>query len=337
MNDVAKLAGVSAKTVSNVINGYPHVRPTTRKRVEDAIKLLNYELNVTARNLRRGRTGMVGLALPELKLPYFAELADAVIDESEKLGLRVLIEQTNADRAREVDVLQGPLRSMTDGLIFSPLALGQRDIRLFQIDFPLVLLGERVFGAATDHVTMSNVAAASAAVQHLVSIGRRRIAMIGGHHGEDVGSAALRERGYREALVSAGLPVDEDLIRETGLWHRDTGDQATRLLIDSGIEFDAIFALNDTLAIGALRALQRSGIKVPDQVALVGFDDIEDARYTSPALSTVSPGREEIARLAVTLLERRVAETGVEVDARTPVEQIQVPYELKVRGSSVGA
>ncbi|MCG6567148.1 LacI family DNA-binding transcriptional regulator [Tessaracoccus sp. ZS01] len=334
MQDVAKLAGVSVKTVSNVVNEFPHVRPETRKRVENAIEKLGYEVNFTARNLRRGRTGLIGLALPELKLPYFAELADSVIVEAEKAGLRVLIEQTNSDRNREIDVLHGPLRTMTDGTIFSPLALGPEDIRLFTVDFPLVLLGERVFGSPNDHITMSNVEAAAAATRHLIEQGRTRIAVVGAHPGEVVGSAALRERGFRRAMDEAGLPVREELIRPTGLWHRNTGAEATDELIESGAEFDGVVALNDTLALGVLHSLHSHRIDVPSQVAVIGFDDIEDAAFTRPTLSTVSPGRQQIARVAVAMLEDRVREAATPLKDRLPVRHLYADFTIVERESS---
>lgn len=334
MQDVAKLAGVSVKTVSNVVNAFPHVSPATRKRVESAIAKLGYEVNITARNLRKGRTGLIGLALPELKLPYFAELADSVIVEAERLGLRVLIEQTNAERDREIDVLHGPRRTMTDGTIFSPLALGPEDVRLFTVDFPLVLLGERVFGSPNDHVTMANVDAAAAATEHLIDQGRRRIALVGSHPGEVVGSAALRERGYRMAMARAGLPVDEALIRETGLWHRNTGADATDALIESGVPFDAVVALNDTLAMGVLHSLHAHRIEVPTDVAVIGFDDIEDAAYTRPTLSSVAPGREQIARSAVEMLEARIKEEDVPLLERQPLRYLYADFEIVVRESS---
>lgn len=333
MQEVARLAGVSIKTVSNVINDYPHVRPETRERVQQAIGRLGYEPNLTARNLRRGKTGLIGLAVPELKLPYFAELADSVIVEAEKLGLRVLIEQTNADRAREIDTLHGPVRQLLDGLIYSPLALGPADVRQLLVEYPLVVLGERVFDHGNDHVTMSNVRAAAAATTHLLDIGRRRIALVGSHAGEVVGSAALRERGYVEALLKAGLPVDPSLIRESGLWHRETGAQTTVDLIASGIEFDAIFALNDNLAIGCLHALAHHGLRVPQDVAVIGFDDIEDAAFSSPTLSTISPGRSQIAREAVGLLHEQIETRGDQGGRRAPI-RIDADFELVVREST---
>ncbi|HRA04870.1 MAG TPA: LacI family DNA-binding transcriptional regulator [Arachnia sp.] len=334
MQDVARLAGVSAKTVSNVVNDHPHVSDSTRKKVLQAIEKLDYELNITARNLRKGRTGLIGLALPELKLPYFAELADSVIVEAEKVGLRVLIEQTNSDRDREIDVLHGQRRFMTDGLIFSPLALGQDDIHLFKVDFPLVLLGERVFGSTNDHITMSNVEASKAATKHLLDTGHRRIAVIGTHPGEKVGSAALREQGFRVAMAEAGVPVDERLMCETQIWHRNTGAQAMDALIASGAQFDAAFALNDAMALGVLHSLSSHRIDVPGDVAVIGFDDIEDAAYTRPTLSTIAPGRDEIASRAVALLQDRIAESNTSPDGRKPIQRIFAQYELVVRQSA---
>lgn len=332
MHDVAKLAGVSIKTVSNVINGYPYIRPETKQRVESAIETLDYKLNISARNLRQGRTGMIGLAVPELSLPYFAELADSVIRAAEKHGITVLIEQTSATRALELEVLSGRRRHLTDGLIFSPLALGQQDTEAFDVDFPMVLLGERVFGGPADHVTMSNVAAARAATEHLIALGRRRIAVVGAHAGEDVGSAALRLRGYQEALEAAGIAFDPTLVGEAGLWHRSTGAETMRALLDSGVEIDAVFGLNDALALGALHVLHARRIRVPEDIAVIGFDDIDDSAYSSPTLSTVSPGREQIARTAVELLLARIADRS----PNRPYEQVVADFRVVVRESTAG-
>lgn len=330
MRDVAQLAGVSIKTVSNVLNDYQFIRPATRERVEAAMAQLDYQVNVAARNLRRGSTGMIGLALPELSLPYFAELADSVIAQAERVGLTVLIELTGAVRQRELETLRGLRRRMTDGLIFSPLALGQGDKDLFDVDYPLVLLGERVFGAKAHHVTMANVEAARAATEYLLASGRRRIALIGSNQRGGLASSTLREDGYREALEAAGLPVDPALIGEAGLWHRSSGSEVMGRLLDSGVEIDAVFGLNDALALGALHALHERGISVPDDVAVVGFDDIDEAAYSYPTLTTVAPGREQIAGTAVELLSQRISE-GAEPG---PVRQVVADFSIVVRESA---
>jgi DNA-binding LacI/PurR family transcriptional regulator len=312
LRDVARVAGVSFKTVSNVINDYPHVSESTRARVLAAIEQLDYRPNRTARTLRSGRTGAIGLAVPELSLAYFAELADEVITAADERDIVVLIEQTGGDRRRELEVLDGSRRQLTDGLLFSPLALGSEDASRLEVGYPLVLLGERIFDGPVDHVTMENVEGARAATEHLLALGRRRIAVIGAHTGEVIGSAGLRVAGYRAALEAHGIPFHDDLVVDAGPWHRVNGAEAMRMLLARGVQFDAVFALNDELGLGALRVLREHGIDVPSDVAIIGFDDVDEGRYSLPSLSTVDPGRREIARLAVEVLLDRISgvETG---------------------------
>jgi DNA-binding LacI/PurR family transcriptional regulator len=316
MRDVALLARVSNKTVSNVVNDHPHVHPETRARVQQAIADLGYRPNLSARGLRSGRTGVIGLAVPELRQPYFAELADAVIAAAERRDLSVILGQAGADRDHEIAVLANGLRQ-TDGLLFSPERLGTEDRGLLDdVRYPLVLLGERIFGGPTDHVTMHNVEGARAAVEHLLDLGRRRIAVVGAHPDQRTGQlrpSDLRVQGYRQALAAAGLPEDRRLERAVAPWHPENGAEATHDLLASGVAFDAILALNDTLGIGVLRALGEAGCRVPDDVAVIGFDNIANGRFTLPSLSSVDPGREEIAETAVAMLVERI-ESGT----RTP-------------------
>jgi DNA-binding LacI/PurR family transcriptional regulator len=307
LHDVARLAGVSIKTVSNVIHDHPHVRAATREKVQSAIDELGYTPNLTARNLRSGRTGAIALAVPDLGLAYFAELAAEVIAEAEKVGIVVLVEQTGADRDRELKMLQSSQRKLTDGLIFSPLGMSQEDVGALAVPYPMVLLGERIFGGPVEHVTMRNVEAAKAATTALIEAGHRRIAVIGAHEGEVIGSAGLRLQGYREALDDAGIAYDADLVSHTTLWHRSNGATSMRALLERGVEFDAVFGLNDTLALGAMRVLQEAGRRIPRDVAVVGWDDLDEAQYSIPSLSTVDPGRQWIARTAVSTLLARIA------------------------------
>jgi DNA-binding LacI/PurR family transcriptional regulator len=332
LHDVARVAGVSFKTVSNVINNHPHVRDTTRAKVEKAIAELGYRPNLTARSLRSGQTGAITLALPQLSLPYFAELADAVIEAAAKHGLVVLIEQTGADRTRELEVMASPRLKMSDGLIFSPLALGQEDSDLIRADVPIVLLGERIFGSGSDHVTMQNVTAARAATEHLLDLGKKRIAVVGAHEGEVIGSAGLRLRGYREALEARGIPYDHGIVAYVVDWHRSNGAAAMHDLLDRGATFDAVFGLNDTLAQGAVRVLQEAGFRVPDDIAVIGFDDLDETRYTLPTLSTVDPGRTEIAETAIRMLMERIKDAN-----GMPPREIETAFRVVARESTVGS
>lgn len=329
MRDVADRAGVSVKTVSNVVNGFVHVRPATRARVETAIAELDYRINVSGRNLRRGRTGMIGLAIPELRNPYFAELADTFMHAAEERGLVLLIEHTGSAGERELDALRSGRRQLTDGLLFSPMTMDPTDLSPFEgLDYPLVMLGERVFGAQVDHVTMNNREAARTATVHLAERGCRNIAVIGAHRDEVMGSAALRYQGYLDGLASSGLPPDARRVGFVDHWRRSTGATAMAEMLDSGVPIDGLFAMNDALALGALHVLHQRGVRVPDDVAIVGFDDINEVRYAAPPLSSIAPGREEISRVAVDMLIERIEGRGQES------RLVVADYKLSARAST---
>ncbi len=202
MNDVARAAGVSLKTVSNVLNDYEFIRPATKRRVQDAIAELGYEANLTARSLRSGKTRMLGLLLSDLAAPYYAELASRVMMAAERRGYRVLVEQSGALEANELGALQGPLRQLTDGLLFTPLVMGADAVASHRGTKPVVLLGEHILDPRLDLVTMRNQAAAQALTTHLLAGGRRRIAVLGAQPGESAGSAGLRLNGYRRTPAS---------------------------------------------------------------------------------------------------------------------------------------
>ncbi|MFC4106712.1 LacI family DNA-binding transcriptional regulator [Micromonospora zhanjiangensis] len=331
LKDVAERAGVSVKTVSNVVNGYLHVRPDTRARVQEAIAELNYRPNLSARNLRRGRTGVIALAVPELDLPYFAELARHVVTAAAERGWTVLIDQTGGSHEQERMVVAGIRDHMIDGLILSPLALTGEDLAGGADGTPMVLLGERVDHGPADHVVIDNVAAARAATAHLVGLGRRRIAAIGAQRTAEGASARLRLAGYRAALEAAGIAVDDRLVAPAAAWHRADGAAAMRTLLTTGVRPDAVFCFNDTLALGALRTLHESGLRVPEDVAVAGFDDIEDGRFAIPTLSTITPDKERIARLAVDLLAARL-----DGDRDAPAQALTAPHRLTPRESTLG-
>ena len=336
MADVARLAGVSVKTVSNVLNDYPYIRPATRERVLDAVERLGYEINATARGLRSGRTGMIALAVPELGQPYFGELADEVLAAARREGVQVLIEPTGFTREGELTALRVPRRGLADGLLFSPAVLDQSDAALVEdVDYPLVLLGEQIFSSRVDHVTMRNVDGARAATELLLGRGRRAIAIVGMLHAPGKGAAELRFRGCREALEAAGVGVDPRRLgwADDG-WHRSNGSRAMTEVLDSGVPVDGVVAFNDALAIGAMHAVQARGLSVPGDVAVVGFDDIEDARFTLPTLTTVDPGRREIAEVAVQLLCRRIEERRRRSAPAAPPVLHRAGLRLVERGST---
>ncbi|MFD5073733.1 LacI family DNA-binding transcriptional regulator [Streptomyces sp. NPDC058371] len=307
LKDVAEHAGVSIKTVSNVVNNYPHVTPGMRARVQEAIDELGYRPNMTARHLRKGRTGIIALAVPELGNPYFAELAGAVVDAAAEHEFTVLLDHTRGDREQEVLVSQGFRANVIDGLILSPLELESEDLRGRTDDVPLVLLGEREYDLPYDHIAIDNVAAARTAVRHLLSRGRTRIAYLGARTDSANRPAHLRLAGWREELTAAGVPAPDSLVVPVGGWDRAEGARAMARLLDSGVRPDAVFAYNDLVAIGAMRVLHERGLRVPWDVAVAGFDDIEEGRFGAVTLTTVSPDKQAIARMAVASLLRTLS------------------------------
>lgn len=333
LKDVAAQAGVSIKTVSNVVNGYVHVAPETRARVQQAIDALGYKPNMAARQLRSGRSGVIALAVPELQSPYFAELAGRIVHAAERRSWTVLIDQTDGHAERERNLVAGLRRHAIDGLIFSPLALAGEELARGGDETPMVLLGERVSHGPADHVAIDNTAAAADATRHLAASGRRRIAAIGAQDFPSAVTAQQRLAGYRAALGQAGLPADPALVAEVESFHRADGAAAMARLLDGPQPPDAVFCFNDLLALGAIRTLLERGCSVPGDVAVIGFDDIEDGRFSTPTLSTIAPDLGRIAELAVDLLAERLGEGEA---AAGPPRELKVSHRLVARESTVG-
>ncbi len=332
LKDVAARARVSIKTVSNVVNGYVHVAPGTRARVQAAIDALGYVPNLTARRLRSGRSGVIALAVPELRAPYFAELAGMIVRAAEPRSWTVLIDQTDGNADRERDLLSGLRRHAIDGLILSPVGLAPDELdRRRRV--PTVLLGERFRDGPADHVAIDSVAAAADATRHLLRLGHRRIAAIGAPDRPSAVTRLHRLAGYRAALAEAGIAADPALEAPVAGLHRVDGAAAMAWLLDSGDPPDAVFCFTDPLAFGAIRTLRERGFDVPGDVAVIGFDDIEEGRYATPSLSTVAPDTARIAQLAVDLLAARLGDGPA---AAAPPREICVQHRLVARESTLG-
>lgn len=307
MADVGARAGVTARTVSNVLSGSVAVRPETRDRVLRAVDELGYRLNTSARSLRTGRTGSITLAIPDLGIDYFSHLASRIMGEAERHGWAVVIEQTGARRSTELAILSGAQRQHSDGLIFQPHALGPGDERHLIGNDRLVILGDRIFHAPVDHVTMANTDAAAMATRYLLDRGHRRIAAIGSNpHVSTVSAASLRLDGHRQALAAAGIPPRDDYVVIAQEWHLRDGAAGMARLLSLPEPPDAVFCFNDTLAFGALHALAARGLRAPDDVAVIGFDNVPMAEFSIPSLTTVEPGTDQIAKHAVDLLAARI-------------------------------
>lgn len=306
LQDVADLAGVSMKTVSNVVHDYEHVSERMRAKVQAAIDELGYKPNLTARRLATGRTGMIALAIPEMDQPYFAEIARHIGEEAGRRGYRIIVEQTLNDVEAERAVIRDREEGLVDGVIFHPARIDTLEIARLRPGTPLVLLGEAARPLTTDHVMIDNVQAARDAVELLLRAGRRRIAFLATVHTDITESTHLRLLGYQEALVGAGLPLDPELVLDSAGFDIEDGVRAIAAALESGTTFEAVLCRDDLFAASATRALTEAGLRVPADVAVLGWDDTALARYSTPPLSSVAPDKRAIAAMALDLLEDRM-------------------------------
>lgn len=328
IHDVAKLAGVSPRTVSNVVNDFVHVRPQTRERVLKAIEEVGYRPNIAAKRLRQGRTGIIGFVVPELSQPYFAELVQLLETAAERHGYTVMATQTLGSPEREHKVLQDLTTQLVDGVIFSPMGMQSADFEALSPTVPVVLIGEQVSTPTHHTICIDNIDAAKSVTEHLILTGRQRIATLGAHHSEGYRNTLLRLQGYKAALQEAGVPFDEDLVLYTDIFTRRAGREGVARALANGVRFDAVMCFTDVLAYGAIRALADAGLGVPHDVAIAGVDDIQEAAYSVPTLTTISPDKEAIVDTALSTLLSLIG--GNDED---PIPTF-VPHELVIRESS---
>lgn len=329
LREVAQRAGVSTRTVSNVVNDYEHVSAAMRAKVQTAIDELGYRPNMLARSLRQGRTGIITLLVPQITVPYFGELAHKIVEQASALGFTVMIDETDGDPERELALLKvAGGSSWVDGVLLSSLGLEEGVLTALKPTVPIVLLGERTADKVLDHVGIDNVRAATDAVQLLIDSGRRRIAAIGGNGNDSDRTSRPRLDGYHAALRGAGLPIDPHLYAGTPDYTRDSGMDAVTRLLAHPERPDALFCFSDDLAVGALRQLHNAGLTVPTDISVVGFDDVDESRFTIPSLTSVSPDKTELARTALAMLIERIG------GSTTPARDVRVEHTLVVRESA---
>jgi DNA-binding LacI/PurR family transcriptional regulator len=325
VRDVARRARVSPKTVSNVVNGTFPVRPTTRDRVEVAMHELGYVPNLTARGLRNGRSAVIVVALPDLSSSYCASVLHEFVRAAGRRGLTIQVEES-AGVEREAELLSRARTQLIDGVILSSVQWQKSEARIDSSLPPVVMIGETE-QPTVDHLWVDNVAAVRELTQLLIEQGHRRIALLGGLA---ISSYDLRARGYREAMTAAELPVDAELQIPVGAWTTTAGSAAIRSHLDRYEVPEAIVCCTDNLAIGALRALHTAGRRVPLDVAVVGYDDIPEAQFVRPPLTTVRVDRQQLAERALDLLLRRIAHPDA------PRVSSQLEHQLVRRASTGG-
>ena len=305
MREVAEHAGVSVTTVSHVVNNTRAVNPDTRKRVEEAMRILGYQPNVVARSLRRGKTHTIGIILPDSANPYFAEVVRGVEDTSFSHGYSVILCNSDNDLDKERLYTNVLLEKQVDGIIIVAAGLSSENIRnLLAREIPLVLVDRRVPEVDADYVLTDNQGGGRLATRHLIDRGHRTIACIAGLEGVKLSSDRIA--GYQEALEQAGIAIQPQLILR-GDFQYQSGYHAAQRLFGNRSMPTAIFACNDLMAIGAYRFAHEKGLRIPDQLSIVGFDDIRLAAYAYPPLTTIRQSKHTMGASAAKLLIERMA------------------------------
>jgi LacI family transcriptional regulator len=327
IKDVARHANVSISTVSHVVNRTRFVSDKARQDVEAAIRALGYVPSAVARSLKSNTTKTLGMLIPNCSNPYFAEIVRAVEDHCFASGYTLILCNTDDEPHRQSVYLQVLAEKRVDGLIIISTGEDSDLLQLLQgLTTPTVLLDREVTHVHCDLVETAHLQGGQMATEHLLQLGHRRIACIGGP--SDLSPSAQRIQGWRNALAAAGLTNEASDL----LWHSDFTSQggftAMQAILQSPQPPSAVFVCNDLMGIGALSAAHEAGVRVPQDLSVVGFDDIELARFTSPPLSTIVQPKQRIGVLAVDMLLERIQ--GGRLDAK----QVLLQPTLTVRAST---
>jgi LacI family transcriptional regulator len=313
IKDVAALAGISYTTVSHVVNKTRPVSEEVRVKVEAAIKSLDYVPSAVARSLKAKSTATIGLLVPNSLNPYFAELARGIEDYCERNGYCVILCNSDDDPDKQRNYLRVLLEKRIDGLI---VASAGGDTGLVQsltgVRTPMVMVDRGLDGVDADLVRIDHEYGAYLATRHLLELGHRDIATIGGPASTSV--AQMRLAGYRRALKEAGIEVPRERMLESDF--TSTGGYNAAAILLEGNPPTAIFAGNDMIGIGVLRAAAERNVRVPSQLSVIGFDDIQMSRYVYPALTTVGQSILQLGEMAAEVLLQRITTPDMPTDQR---------------------
>ena len=302
--DVAREAGVNQSTVSLALRGDPRVAEQTRARIVEVAQRLGYVPNTLARNLRAARTHTVGAVVEDVANPFYAELLKALYAEFAKKGYRIILFEESPDLGSGKELVSLLVGKALDGAIFTTGTLKAPAVEMLaERNLPLVLLNRYVDGIDTDMVTSDNVGGGHQAARHLVELGHHRIGLITGP--ENTSTSRDRELGLRTGLQKDKLSLPEDL-RRVGSYSHESGYQLCRELLEQENPPTAIFCTNDVIAQGAFNAAIRAGVEVPQELSIVGFDDLEMAGWEAFQLTTVGQPIQEMAESAVRILIDRI-------------------------------
>ncbi len=326
LKDVAEAAGVSINTASRALNGKAEISPETRARVLEIAAKLGYRPNKLAQALRSNKTKVIGVIVGDIANPYFSMLARGIVKATRAQGYSVLLQSTDEDYQREKEAVEVLLAERVDGVLITPTQRGRETIEaLKKSGLPFVLMSRHFSDRSSDYVVMDDHRGGFLATEHLLNLGRKRVAMVNGPL--HISSARERFEGYKQALEEHGIVGDLSLVL-TGALTMEDGYQAGLQLLTTSAP-DAIFAFSDFVAFGVLKALREHAVKVPQEVAVVGFDDVMFASCLETPLTTVGGETEMIGYKAAELLIRKLNGEGV-----TERSQIRLPVRLVVRATA---
>ena len=310
IRDIAKAANVSINTVSRALNNKGDVKKETQERILAIAEELDYVPNLLARGLLHDRTLTIGVVVTDNSNPFYARVLRGAGDCARQAGYSIILCNSDEDPDRESETLRTLKAKRVDGIIITPASTRGRFLEsLSRHQVPFVLLNRSTDDANVDYVKTDNVRGAELAVDRLIETGRRRICYLGGP--ERISSAVERREGCTRAVRAAGLPEDALTVVETELHMEDGYDQMRRILRDE-TRPDGVFAYSDIVAIGAMRAIREAGLKIPDDIAVIGYDDIEIASYLEVRLTTIRQKRYELGYKSCELLLARISEAADE-------------------------
>lgn len=323
IKDVARLAGVAPSTVSNYFTGNANVSEETRSRIEKAVKELGYRPNVAARSLRLSQTRSIGLIVPNIANPFFAEIVQAIGFACQRLGYSLLLSDSDGDESRENDLVSNLFKQHIDGLLIIHTGRHRKDLAFADNPpLPVVFVDREVEGCAS--VATDNFLGGRLAARHLAELGHQRIGILAGD--AHVRNVQQRIEGFRQELAEYGLTVDPSLVIK-GSQSFETGRDVHFLMVQSAPP-TAIFATNDIIALGAWHKLNDMGYRIPGDVSIVGYDNIEMSKWTIPPLTTVTQDKRELGRQAVATLVKSIQ------TKQLSLETVYVPPTIVVRGST---
>lgn len=325
IRSVAKRAGVSTATVSRALANPESVRPETREKVIEAVEALKFVPNAQAVHFRQKATRTVILLIRDISNPFYLDIYKGVEEAAFAAGYQVLMGDGRNDEARMAHYVDMVRKRQADGLILMTGWMPAKLIASRGALPPMVIALEFIPGIELPMVRIDNEGAARLGVEHLLSLGHRRIVHLTGPVPELM--SVKRHAGYEAALRAAGIPLDPALVVR-GDFHLDSGAAAANALLDAGVDFTAIFASGDEMAVGAITALRARGKRVPEDISVVGFDDIVFARAVDPPLTTVRQDRREIGAEAMRLM------IGILSGKALHPDEVCVPVELVVRGTT---